>query len=164
MSTLSFHSPSFRIYFALQQAVLLEKARTTQAQIFSRFSLPAELRLTGSFTQFVTLVSRLIKLSLDSYPATSPNRLVFVTADYLAEQLTLRITDGGSGLRYQTGQMLGDKTHDQRPTSQRALAEAELITQSAFHGQLFVRSFPQRGTQVTLQLPIPTYNQNLDRF
>lgn len=160
----SLPSPQFRIYFALQQAVLLEKARTTQAQIFSRFSVPKELHLTGSFTKFVSLVSQLIRLSLNSYPVTVANRLTFVTADYLANQLTIKITDGGSGLRYQTVHMLSDKTTDQGQFKpQRVLAEAELMTHSAFQGQLFVSSFPQRGTQVTLHLPVPTYTQTPDK-
>jgi hypothetical protein len=160
MSTSPIPSPQFRVYFALQQAVLLEKARTTQAQVFSRFSLPQELRLAGSFTLFVTLLSQLIRLGLNSYPVTAANRLVFVTADYLADQLTIRITDGGSGLRYQTTSRLGDTVTDHtRLTPQRILTEAELITRGSFHGQLSIRSFQHRGTQLTLELPVPTDSQ-----
>jgi len=162
MSTSPIVIPQFRIYFALQQAVVLAKARTTQAQVFSRFSIPSELRLRGSFTQFVTLIGQLIKLSISSYQQTAAHRLVFVTADYLVNQLTIRVTDGGSGLRYQTGKLLGDKTLHSHSTPQRILAETELTVRSVFRGQLLVKTFPQRGTQVTIQLPVPTYTQTPD--
>ncbi|HCC84112.1 MAG TPA: hypothetical protein DEP87_00270 [Candidatus Pacebacteria bacterium] len=164
MPKLSKTKLSFRVYFALQQAVLLEKSRGAQNQIFCRLSIPEELQISGSFTSFVSLLSQLIGLGIHSYCPNVHQKLVFVTADWRATELTIRITDGGSGLRYQTSIQMsdgGNKNGAIRP--QLILLQAERLIHRNFHGSLSLRSFSNRGTQVTLKLPVPSDSQNLDK-
>jgi len=155
-------APSFRIYFALQQVILLEKARFTQGQIFARYSIPTELRLFGSFSGFTSLVSSLIRQGLNSYPVASANRLVFVTADYSANELTVRITDGGSGLRYQTKSYLRESSQ-YLPDQIKSLNQLEKTMKYQFRGEITIHNFTTRGTQVTLKFPVPSDSQTRDK-
>lgn len=153
--------PNFRVYFGLQQTVLMEKARTQFGQIFTRFDIPIELRLFGKFSLFTNLITTLIRQSLASYPVASANRLVFVTADYFQAYLTIRITDGGSGLRYQNRQLLRDSSATNNEV--KSLSQLERLVKTYFQGEVEIHTFASRGTQVTLKLPVPTYNRNLDK-
>lgn len=153
--------PNFRVYFGLQQTILMEKARMQFGQIFSRIDIPSELRLFGKFSIFTSLLTTLIRQSLASYPANRPNRLVFITADYQTPELTVRITDGGSGLRYQNRQMLRDIAASS--IESKSLSQLEKLIKINFKGQVEIHNFAHKGTQVTLKFPAPTYNRNLDR-
>lgn len=157
------NQPNFRIYFALQQVVLMEKARISQGQIFARFDIPTELRLVGKFSIFVDLFTTLIRQSLTSYPMTAVNRLVFITADHQNNQLTLRVTDGGSGLRYQNRQLLRE-TSNYLTTNFKSLAQLEKILWINFKGKIELHNFATKGTQATITLPAPICNQNLGKF
>lgn len=163
MSCLGNTPLNFRVFFALQHVVLLEKSRISQGQIFARLDIPTELRLRGRFSLFVSLLSSLIRQGLASYPAASANRLVFVTADYASRQLTLRITDGGSGLRYQNRLHLNDSTVTSVSLF-KSLSQLEKLINTNFSGQIEIHNFTKRGTQVTIKLPAPTDSQILDKF
>jgi phosphoglycerate-specific signal transduction histidine kinase len=160
MSTTS--SPTFRIYFALQQAILLSKAQTQPAQIFSRISMPTELFCTGSFSLFVQVLTQLIFKGLQAYGLTNTNKLVFVTADYQLPYLRIKITDGGSALRYQvSGKLLRDTT---LPIGHyRSFTTLTAVIKHKFNGELTARSFGSKGTQVTIELPVPSDTQNHDK-
>jgi|GEM_PF-6560470 len=153
--------PSFRIFFALQQVILMEKARVQFGQIFSRIDIPAELRLFGKFSIFTDLLATLIRQGLASYPAQSTNRLVFITADFQAPELTVRVTDGGSGLRYQNRHLLRDIAATS--TNSKSLPQLEKLIKTNFNGQVEIHNFAHKGTQVTLKFPAPNYNQSLGK-
>ena len=153
------HSPQFRVFFAVQQAVLLQKSTDQRLQIYARTSLPETLKLRGSFTGFVLLLSSFIQLSARSYQDSQLQKLVFVTTDLIEQKIILKITAGGSFWRPATDAVLNDAAQLPSETRQ-LLSESIRVVQQDFLGNFELVSFPQRGTQVILTFPTQIGNQS----
>lgn len=156
------HTPQFRIFFAIQQAVLLQKNLDLKLQIYVRTSVPETLRIPGSFSSFVLLLSSFIQLSARSYQETQLQRLVFITTDLLNQKIIMRITAGGSLLQSSANAVLNDSPQFPGETQQ-LLSESIKIVQHDFHGSFELVNFPQRGMQVVVTLPTQIGTQSRGR-
>lgn len=154
-------TPQFRIFFAIQQAVLLQKNLDTRLQIYVRTSLPETLKLSGSFSAFVLLLSSFLQLSARSYDQKQ-QKLVFVTTDLINQNIILKITAGGSLLQAKTNLALNENLVIADETKQQ-LSESIQAVQRSFRGNFELISFPDRGSQIIVTLPTQTDSQNHDR-
>lgn len=152
-------SPQFRVFFAIQQAVLLQKNTDPHLQIYARTSLPEALKLRGSFTSFVLLLSSFMHLGARSYQEGQLQKLIFVTTDLLEQKIILKITAGGSFWRPDTEAVLNEAAQLPSETRQQ-LSESIRAVQQDFRGSFELINFPQRGTQVILSFPTQIGSQS----
>lgn len=151
--------PQFRVFFAVQQAVLWQKSLNPTLQIFCRGSIPQELKLGGSFSSFVVVLRNLIQLALRTYTGSAAQRLVFITTDVTDSQLVVRITAGGGGFKFGTSEAISESSQAQP----HLLTESIRLIETQFSGHFELKTFSQRGVQAIIKLPTQTDNQNHDR-
>ncbi len=121
-----------------------------------KIDVPKELEIIGNEAIFQGLIFSLIKQAKKAYPKKIPNKIILLTSKLESEkELSLSITDGGSGISFLSKKLLqqsililgdGSKESDLQKINKEIKKE--------FGGYLKIFSKKNRGTTVKCFFPL----------
>jgi signal transduction histidine kinase len=152
VSTTPQKKQNFNAHSTLHEQISVARFLHPTCSIHSRIDIEESLVMKGNVFLLQELLTCLINNAVESYRPNSINKVVWVSATLDKSMLKLIVIDGGKGLTLSDNIELGYTTKENHLGV--GLTSCRLIVEEHFQGQLSCTSQPNKGTQITILLPL----------
>ncbi len=159
MQTASINSikkQKFSVKGALKEVLTIAKKPDTECQLIPFLKIEPGLELAGSRIHFQESIICLLNNAFESYQPNNINKLVILIAENKDNQLVIRITDGGSGFKFnQKSQPKFNQELVLRDSQAgTGLQFVKKSLSAHFKAKLKLISYPGKGTTICCHFPL----------
>ncbi len=147
----------FNLSKTLNETLNLCQFSAKYQQIIRYFHIDEKIKIRGNVFCFQQALICLINNAFEAYSDKTPHKMVIISARVTTETCYLSITDGGLGMSWLQQKFASVKGISYKSNhTGLGLAYAKKIFCTQMHGKMKILSKENRGTTISIDLPIKT--------